>query len=160
LVATPGLELSGFPYYDEDLDAVGGTPATRVARDLVASAAAMVISTPSYNGAAPGVLKNALDWLSRPWGDSALSGTPVAILSAAPGPRGAASAQAGLRTVLERSGAVLIEHPPVAIAHADLLARDAGGFTAQSAIAALDGLVDATLAQLRPGWQRPVPAAV
>lgn len=148
-VHTPLLDLRTLPYYDQDLDAADGPAPVARARRLLGSADALVISTPSYNGGAPGVLKNALDWLSRPWGDSALTGLPTALMSASPGPRGAADAQPGLRVNLERSGAVLIDHRPLALGDAEALPRTDQGFTDPSVLALLEELADAVWAARR-----------
>jgi chromate reductase len=149
-VHTPLLDLRALPYYDQDLDAADGPAAVARARRLLGSADALVISTPSYNGGAPGVLKNALDWLSRPWGDSALTGLPTALMSASPGPRGAADAQPGLRVNLERSGAVLIDHRPLALGDAEAVPRtDQGWFADPPVLALLEELADAVWAARR-----------
>jgi chromate reductase len=162
-VHTPVLDLRTMPYYDQDLDTGDGPPQVAEARRLVGTADAVVVSTPSYNGGVPGVLKNALDWLSRPWGDSCLTGMPVAVMSASPGPRGAADALPGLLTNLERSGAVLIEHPLVALGDAETLAQSDGGFTDPSVVALLGRFTDAVHAACRStesDGRRPRPAAV
>ncbi|MEV5355024.1 NADPH-dependent FMN reductase [Streptomyces sp. NPDC086081] len=148
-VRTPLLDPRVLPYYDQDLDVADGPAPVAEARRLLDSADALVISTPSYNGGAPGVLKNALDWLSRPWGDSALTGLPTAVLSASPGPRGAADAQPGLRVNLERSGAVLIDHRPVALGDAEALPRTGQGFTDPATLALLDEVAAAVWAARR-----------
>jgi chromate reductase len=148
-VHTPVLDPRVLPYYDQDLDVADGPAPVAEARHLLASADALVISTPSYNGGAPGVLKNALDWLSRPWGDSALTGLPTAVVSASPGPRGAADAQPGLRVNLERSGAVLIDHRPLALGDAEALPRTARGFTDPTTVALLDEVAGAVWAARR-----------
>jgi len=89
-VAPEGVEVSiheglaDVPFYNEDLD--GETvPAAAVAlREAVAGVDAVLFLTPEYNGSTSGVLKNAIDWLSRPYGAGALSGKPVAVVSASP----------------------------------------------------------------------------
>jgi chromate reductase len=85
------------PLYDGDLEAEEGVPAAvQGLADQVAAADAVAISTPEYNKAPSGVLKNALDWVSRtkgsPWADK-----PVAVMSAAAGRAGGEQAQAALR---------------------------------------------------------------
>ena len=65
----------------------------------------MLIATPEFNGSIPGVLKNALDWASRPFPDNALRGMPVAVVGASTGLFGAVWAQAEVRKVLETIGA-------------------------------------------------------
>ncbi|MFF4314738.1 NADPH-dependent FMN reductase [Streptomyces sp. 900105755] len=137
------------PFYDEDMDAANGSEAALRMRNRVAAADVLVISTPSYNGAAPGVLKNALDWLSRPYGDSCLDGRTVALTSASPGPRGAVDAQPGLAEVLGHSGALVVEHPPVAVANAEELLTADGEFKARETVAALESLLRAALAAAR-----------
>ncbi|MGH3587324.1 MAG: NADPH-dependent FMN reductase [Pseudonocardia sp.] len=69
-------------------------------RAAIAGADALLISTPEYNGSIPGQLKNALDWASRPYGDSVLTGKQVAIASASPGDYGGAWAAEHLVKVL------------------------------------------------------------
>jgi chromate reductase len=81
---------------------------------------AVLIATPVYNHSLPGVLKNALDWASRPAGQSALTGTPAAVVGASTGMFGAVWAQAETRKVLSAlGGRVVQEELPVAHA-ADL----------------------------------------
>ncbi|AUA14119.1 NADPH-dependent FMN reductase [Streptomyces sp. SID8382] len=145
------LAIEELPYYHQSDDESGKRhEAVHAARHLVTASDAVLISTPSYNGLVSGVLKNALDWLSRPWGDSALTDKPVAMLSASTSARGAMEAQSGLRTVLERSGAVLIAAPQVALARADAIPAEDGRFTEPATVAALEALVEALLAHLSP----------
>ncbi|MFC5723608.1 NADPH-dependent FMN reductase [Streptomyces gamaensis] len=143
------LPIGRIPFYDGDFEYARTTAAVRAARSLVAAADALVISTPSYNGAVPGVLKNALDWLSRPDGACALSGKAVAVLSASPGGRGAIDAQPALMDLLDACEAVVVEHPPVAIARAHERLDESGEMTEPDAVAELRSLVDATFEALR-----------
>jgi chromate reductase len=83
----------------------------------VRSADAVFFATPEYNSSIPGVLKNAVDWLSRPLAESALRGKPVAVVGASTGAFGAVWAQAELRKVLASTGARVIEGE-VAVGHA------------------------------------------
>ncbi|MDT8854550.1 NAD(P)H-dependent oxidoreductase [Paracoccaceae bacterium Fryx2] len=104
------------PLYDGDLEAAEGIPpgVQRLA-DQIAGADAIVISTPEYNKALPGVLKNALDWVSRtkggPWRDK-----PVAILSAADGRAGGERSQFSLRLCLTPFRPRLLTGPEVLVA--------------------------------------------
>ncbi|AEF36790.1 MULTISPECIES: NAD(P)H-dependent oxidoreductase [Mycobacteriaceae] len=78
--------LGELPFYNEDLDTPATVPAGVTAlRAAAAAADAALVVTPEYNGTIPGVLKNAIDWLSRPFGDSALKGKPLAVIGAALG---------------------------------------------------------------------------
>ena len=77
----------------------------------------MLIATPEYNGSIPGVLKNALDWASRPFPDNAFRGKPVAVIGASTGLFGAVWAQAETRKVLGVVGADVIDQElPVGLA--------------------------------------------
>lgn len=110
--------LATVPLFDEDLElaAPDGPPGVRALRAAIAAADGLVIATPEYNHALPGVLKNALDWLSR---DSrVLDDLPVAVLGASSGPWGTRLAQASLRQVLHTCGALVMPSPTLFIAHA------------------------------------------
>ncbi|MEU3978637.1 NAD(P)H-dependent oxidoreductase [Streptomyces sp. NPDC026672] len=166
LDAAPGpvecrvLPIDSLPHYDQDVDEEGReADVVRHARRVVENADALIVSTPSYNGSIPGVLKNALDWLSRPWGASALTGRTAAVLSASPGPRGAADALPGLRTVLRRAGALLVEGPDLSLGNAaDIPTRD-GSFVDPWTLARLETLTQALLTGLRsrPPGPQPCP---
>lgn len=110
-----GAELIEFdrlrevPPYDEDVE-VEATPAVvEELREAVRSADAVLIATPEYNHSIPGQLKNALDWVSRPAGKSALNGVPAAAIGASTGMFGAVWAQAELRKVLGALGGRVVE---------------------------------------------------
>jgi chromate reductase len=90
------FDLEGIPPFNQDQE---GTPPDRV-RELkgkIRAADSILIVTPEYNYSIPGVLKNAIDWASRPYGDNSLGGKPVAIMSASTGMLGGARAQYHLR---------------------------------------------------------------
>ena len=111
----PGVELEIFdgirdlPPYDADLDAEPSDLSVTRLREAIASADGVLIATPEYNGSIPGLLKNALDWASRPFPDNALRGKPVAVIGASTGLFGAVWAQAEVRKVLGIIGADVIE---------------------------------------------------
>src|SRR3954467_6661069 len=107
--------LRDLPPYDADLDTLETEPAAVAQlRAAIAEADGVLISTPEFNGSIPGVLKNALDWASRPFPDNALRGKPVAVVGASTGLFGAVWAQAETRKVLETIGAdVLDQELPV-----------------------------------------------
>jgi chromate reductase len=99
--------LAEVPPFREDLEE---PPAAVVRlRREIASADAVLIATPEYNGSVPGALKNALDWASRPFPDNCLRGKPVAVVGASTGLFGASWAQAELRKVLRTTGASVLE---------------------------------------------------
>jgi len=110
--------LRDLPHYDADLDVEPQHEAVARLREAIAGADGVLISTPEFNGSIPGVLKNALDWASRPFPDSALKGKPVAVVGASTGLFGAVWAQAETKKILGISGAdVLDGELPVGQAH-------------------------------------------
>ncbi len=97
-----------FPLYDGDLEAESGVPAVVTAlKDRIALAQGVLIATPEYNGSIPGVLKNAIDWLSRPAQDIArvFGDRPVAVMGATPGRAGTILSQAAWLPVLRHLNA-------------------------------------------------------
>jgi chromate reductase len=90
------FDLEGIPPYNQDLE---NQPPEKVKefKAKIRGADAILIATPEYNYSIPGVLKNAIDWASRPYGDNALEGKPVALMGASPGMLGTARAQYHLR---------------------------------------------------------------
>jgi chromate reductase, NAD(P)H dehydrogenase (quinone) len=110
--------LKEIPPYDAD-DDVPGDPPEPVARfkAALAEADAILISTPEYNSSIPGVLKNAVDWVSRPLKTNPLRNKPAAVIGASTGMFGAVWAQEELRKVLGAVGARVVEGE-VAVGHA------------------------------------------
>jgi chromate reductase, NAD(P)H dehydrogenase (quinone) len=101
--------LRSIPPYDEDEDAGRGPAAVARMREAIADADALLFATPEYNSSIPGVLKNAIDWASRPRADAALAGKPAAVVGATTGSFGAVWAQAELRKVLASAGARVLD---------------------------------------------------
>src|SRR3990172_3388300 len=101
--------LGELPPYDQDLDGEDAPEAVRDLRRRIASADALLIVTPEYNGSIPGVLKNAIDWASRPHREAALWGKTVAVAGATTGQYGTLWAQQDLRRVLGIAGARVID---------------------------------------------------
>ena len=126
--------LGDLPLYDADLDGEQAPPSVGDLRARIAGADAVLFVTPEYNGSIPGVLKNAIDWASRPpHGGAALWGKTVAIAGATTGQYGAIWAQQDLRRVLGIAGARVIDRElPVARAQD---AFDARGRIASPAVA-------------------------
>jgi len=111
-------DIPEIPAYNEDADAHDPPAAVRSLRGAIASASGIVIATPEYNASVPGLLKNAIDWASRPYPDHVLRGKPVIVVGASTSAFGAAQAQAELRRVLKAMGAeVLDAELPVSHAH-------------------------------------------
>lgn len=107
----------GIPPFNQDEE--GNPPAKVTAlKQAIRAADAILIVTPEYNYSVPGVLKNAIDWASRPYGDSAWEGKPVAVMGAAAGPLGSARAQYHLRQIFVFLNMFPVNRPEVMIAAA------------------------------------------
>ena len=147
LVELDGLSL--VPPYDEGEDVVPPPPAVAALRATLASADAVLFSTPEYNSSIPGQLKNALDWASRPFPANSLRGKPAAVIGASTGMFGAVWAQAELRKVLRTIGAEVLDcELPVPFAHERL---DATGRLTDGELAAdLADLLAALVFRARP----------
>jgi chromate reductase, NAD(P)H dehydrogenase (quinone) len=109
--------LKAIPPYDEDDDVGSGPAAVAGLRQAIAGADAVLFATPEYNSSIPGVLKNAVDWASRPLATNSLRNKPVAVIGASTGMFGAVWAQAELRKVLGATGARVTE-VELAVGHA------------------------------------------
>ncbi len=110
--------LKSIPPYDADDDVDPAPAEVAELRRLIAEADGILIATPEYNSSIPGVLKNAIDWASRPRETTPLQNKPAAVIGASTGSFGAAWAQAELRKVLASTGARVIDlELPLAKAH-------------------------------------------
>jgi chromate reductase len=111
--------LKAIPPYDADDDVPGQRdPAVEALKTAIAEADAVLVATPEFNHSIPGVLKNALDWVSRPANESVLRGKPAAVIGASTGIFGAVWAQAEARKVLGAIGAEVVDRElPVMQAH-------------------------------------------
>ena len=102
--------LADLPHYSEELDHDDVLPeVARNLREALADADALLLVTPEYNGAMPSVLKNAVDWLSRPRGASAIADKPAAVIGASGSPRAAQWARENAVRALTVAGADVIE---------------------------------------------------
>jgi NAD(P)H-dependent FMN reductase len=101
--------LGELPFYNEDIDNDDVAEPVKALRAAAADADAALVVTPEYNGSIPGVLKNAIDWLSRPFGDSALKGKPLAVVGAAAGQYGGVWAHDETRKSFGVAGPRVIE---------------------------------------------------
>lgn len=129
------------PLYDGDLEAGSGIPdAVVVLADQIAQADAVVLACPEYNQCFPGVVKNALDWISRtdgtPWTDK-----PLAIIHAAAGRTGGARANYALRLALAPFNTRLLQGPEVLVAAAHKAFDDSGQLTNDHYIKSLTSLM-------------------
>ena len=107
--------LADVPLYNQDLDTDQPPAAVRSLRQAIAQADGLVIVTPEFNYGMPGLLKNALDWASRPYGASCLIGKPVVTMSASPAFTGGVRAQAQLNETLLATQSQLVVRSQVVI---------------------------------------------
>ena len=111
------FDIKGLPGFSQDDEA--NPPAQVVElKQRIRAADAILFVTPEYNYSVPGVLKNAIDWASRPYGDSAWTKKPVAIMGASVGTLGTARAQYHLRQTFVFLNMYAVNQPEVMIAHA------------------------------------------
>jgi chromate reductase len=111
-------DLGDLPLFNADVEADGDPPPVARLKRAIASADALLIATPEYNHCVPGVLKNAIDWASRPSRASVLTGKPVAIMGASTGSGGTARAQAHLRDGLAYTNGLVLPLPEVLVSSA------------------------------------------
>lgn len=106
------LDIAALPFYNNDL---WDNPPAAVTglKHRVEAADAVLIVMPEFNRSFPGIIKNALDWGSRPYGHSSWSGKPLAVTGASPGGIGTAAGQSQLRSVLPVLGFVVMGQPEV-----------------------------------------------
>ena len=108
--------LAEIPFYNEDLDVEGDVPAAAAKlRAAAGSADAFLLFSPEYNGTIPAVLKNAIDWLSRPFGAGAFGGKPVAVIGTAFGQYGGVWAQDDTRKAVGIAGGKVLEDVKLSI---------------------------------------------
>jgi chromate reductase, NAD(P)H dehydrogenase (quinone) len=110
------FSLAGVPLYDQDKDGEHAPAAVRALKAKIAKSDGLLIVTPEYNYAIPGVLKNALDWASRPAYGSMLKGKPVSIMSVSPAFTGGVRAIGQLRETLAATLSRVVAGPDVVIA--------------------------------------------
>jgi chromate reductase, NAD(P)H dehydrogenase (quinone) len=101
--------LGSVPGFNEDLESETAPSGVADMRQLIEECDALLIVTPEYNMSIPGVLKNALDWVSRPYGQSPLIGKPVAVVGTSPLPSGGASALSDVGKLVSLIGAHMVE---------------------------------------------------
>ena len=136
--------IAGIPLYDGDEEAANGIPAiVSQLKDAIAAADGLLIATPEYNGSIPGVLKNAIDWLSRPTEDIArvFGGKPVALIGASPGGFGTVLAQEAWLPVLRKLGAAPWFGKQLTVARAGALFDRDGNLTDAATRRKLEELV-------------------
>jgi len=136
------LAMEDLPLYNQDLDTAAPPEPVARLRQQIADAEGLVIATPEYNYGMPGVLKNVLDWASRPFGQSRLTGKPVLTLSSSPAFTGGVRAQAQLNETLLANSARIVLRPQIVIGLVMEKVRDGEMVDEQSLRFLEDGLGD------------------
>jgi chromate reductase len=111
------FDIDGLPGFSQDLES-NPPPKVTEMKQKIRSADAILFVTPEYNYSVPGVLKNAIDWASRPYGDSAWNGKPVSVMGASVGMLGTARAQYHLRQMFVFLNMHAVNQPEVMIGNA------------------------------------------
>ena len=109
------FDLAEIPLYNQDDDGERSPEPVRRLRQAIAEHDGLILVSPEYNYGIPGVLKNALDWASRPYGKTAMKGKDVLVITSSPGVYGGIRAQHQIRETLEGMGARALTWPHVAI---------------------------------------------
>lgn len=135
------VRLDDLPLYTQDFDDDYPAPAARLKAEVEA-ADALLFVTPEYNRSIPGVLKNALDIGSRPWGSNSFAGKPGGVIGVSVGAAGTALAQQHLRNVLAYLDVPLLGQPEVFVQFKDELIAPDGSIANDSTRAFLQGFVD------------------
>jgi chromate reductase len=123
--------IDDLPLYNQDLEATPPAPVTRLKREVEAADGVLLV-TPEYNRSLPGVLKNAIDWASRPYGKNSFAGKPTAAIGTSPGAIGTAVAQQHLRSILAYLDVILLGQPEAYITYKKGMVDDQGQVTDES----------------------------
>jgi chromate reductase, NAD(P)H dehydrogenase (quinone) len=109
------FDLAEVPLYNGDVEAEGDPEAVARLKRAIAAADGVLMATPEYNHGVPAVMKNAVDWASRPPGSAALGGKPVGIIGASPGITGSARGQSQLRQAFEFTNSYCMPQPELLV---------------------------------------------
>jgi chromate reductase len=109
------FSLGGIPLYDGDVEQSDFPPAVQALKDKIAAADGVILASPEYNYSIPGVVKNAIDWASRPPADGAWRNKAVAIVGASSGRFGTVRGQQHLRLVFFSVGALVLGQPEILV---------------------------------------------
>ena len=109
------FDLTPVPLYNADVEAEGDPPGVAAFKAAIAAADGVLMVTPEYNHGVPGVMKNAVDWASRPPRGAPLGGKPVALMGASPGATGSARGQSQLRQAFEFTNSYCMPQPEVLV---------------------------------------------
>lgn len=119
------VDISQFPLFNQDVEKAAFPEVVQALKDKIVAADGVFIATPEYNRSVPGVLKNAIDWLSRPWGKNSFAFKPVMLAGVTGGRIGTALAQAHLRSIMLYLDAKVVGQPELYIgSSAEVFAED------------------------------------
>ncbi|MCS3929829.1 chromate reductase [Bradyrhizobium elkanii] len=141
------VTLAGISFFNQDLE--GAPPADWLAfREKLQKSDGVIFVTPEYNRAIPGVLKNAIDVASRPYGKSSFNGKPVGIISNSPGPLGGVSAAKTLQNILPGIAGPILQQPEIYLNAVGDAFDAEGNLTKESLKPVLQAYVDAFAAHV------------
>ena len=109
------FDLADIPLYNGDVEAAGDPEGVARFKQAIGDADGVLMATPEYNHGVPGVMKNAVDWASRPPGQAPLGGKPVALIGASPGITGTARGQSQLRQAFEFTNSYAMPQPELLV---------------------------------------------
>jgi chromate reductase len=116
------------PLFNQDLE-TEFPAAVQAGKDIIEAADGILFVTPEYNRSVPAVLKNGIDWMSRPWGTCSFTNKPAGIVGASTSPLGTAVAQADLRHIVVYLGIKLLGQPEVYVANSHSMFDESGEAT-------------------------------
>ena len=119
------VDIASLPLFNEELEA-DYPAAAQAVKDAVEQADGVLFASPEYNRGVSGVLKNAIDWASRPWGTNSFDGKPAGIVGASGGSLGTGPAQAQLRSIMVYLNTRLLGQPEIYLAGANSLFDEDG----------------------------------
>lgn len=125
------VDIGRLPLFNQDLE-INYPSEAQVIKDSVAAADGVLFVTPEYNRSIPGVLKNAIDWVSRPWGHNTFDSKPLGIVGATIGPVGTAVAQSDLRHIAGYLNMKLMGQPELYLPTATAKFDEDGSITSES----------------------------
>lgn len=135
------IKIDDIPLFNQDQESNLPAPVVRMKKEIT-DADAVLFVTPEYNRSIPGVLKNIIDWGSRPYGTSVWGGKPKSIIGTSPGAVGTAIAQAHLRTIMVSLGAIVFGQPEIYIVYKEGMIDDNLTFTTEGTHNLMQGFLD------------------
>jgi len=149
-LAPEGTEFTyvdiNLPLFNQDVEASNYPASAQEGKDIVEASDGVLFVTPEYNRSTPGVLKNAVDWISRPWGTNSFAGKPVGVVGASVGPVGTAIAQSDMRHILAFLETKQMGQPEIYVANATELFDENGILTDERWRKNLQGYIDTFVA--------------